>query len=127
MSSDSFKLSGSYLTQPLSQPLSFAPTIEASIDESLSIKAKQVTEILLSADAPVAVNFGGVTNAHVVILKSTDGKVKASISSADGAAQAVPFDTYWILMSESVPVTAISLTRVAGAETTVRVFLAEKA
>jgi hypothetical protein len=39
----------------------------------------------------------------------------------------VPFDSYWILMSEASPITALSLTRTAGTVTTCRVFLAEKA
>jgi hypothetical protein len=124
--SDSFKLNGSYQALPLAAPLSFAPTVTANIDEALTLNAKQISEMTLNADAPAAVAFGGVTNAHIVILKA-DNKVKALITSADGAAQAVPFDTYWILMSESVPVTAITLTRVPGTVTTVRVFLAEKA
>lgn len=124
--SDAFKLNGSYQALPLSAPLSFAPTITANIDEALTILAKQVSEMTLNADAPASVAFGGVTNAHIVILKA-DNKVKALVTSADGVAQAVPFDTYWILMSESVPVTAITLTRVPGTVTTVRVFLAEKA
>lgn len=123
---DAFKLIGGYSVTPLGSALSFAPLMEATINEPKSIKAKQVSEQVLAADAPVAVDFGGVVNAHVVILKAT-GKVRARVTSADGAAQSIPFDTYLILMSDSVPVTAVDLTRVAGAETTVRVFLAEKA
>jgi len=124
---DSFKLNGSYEVTPQSSPLSFAPTVVADINEVKSIKAKQVCEIELSADSPVAVPFGGVVNAHIVILKSIGGKVRARCTSTDGSAQAIPFDTYWILMSESVPLTSIDLTRVTGTLTTVRVFLAEKA
>lgn len=124
---DSFALLGSYGVTPLGNPLSFAPSIAAQISEGLQLKAKQISEMVLTADAPLAVPFGGVANAHIVILKSTGGKVRARLTSADGVAQSVPFDTYWILMSEAVPITAIDLTRIAGAETTVRVFLAEKA
>lgn len=124
---DAFKLLGSYEAAPLAAPLSFAPTVIAQINEARSVKAKQVSDVSLDADAPVSVDFGGVANAHVVILKSTLGKVRARLTSADGSQQAVPFDTYFILMSESVPVTALDLTRVAGTPTVVRVFLAEKA
>lgn len=124
---DSFALQGSYGVTPLGNPVSFAPLIIAQISEGIQVKAKQVSEMVLSADAPATVDFGGVVNAHIVILKSTGGKVRARVTSADGVSQAVPFDTYWILMSEALPLTAIDLTRVAGAETTVRVFLAEKA
>jgi hypothetical protein len=124
---DAFKLLGSYETSPLGNPLSFAPNIIAQISESKTVKAKQIEDVTLDVDTPIAVPFGGVINAHIIILKATGGKVKARVTSADGAVQAIPFDTYWILMSESVPITAIDLTRVAGTLTTVRVFLAEKA
>ena len=125
--SDAFKLIGSYEVTPLSNPLSFAVSSVAPINESIQLKAKESTDVLLTVDSAVAAPFGGVTNAHIVILKAVGGKVKARITSADGATQSVPFDTYFILMSESVPVTAIDLTRVAATPTTVRVFLAEKA
>jgi len=123
---DSFKLLGSYEWNPLGNPLSFAPVGIAQISEGKTLKVKQVADVELLVDTPVAVPFGGVVNAHIVILKATGGKVRARCTSADGALQAVPFDTYWILMSESVPLTAIDLTRVAGTVTTVRVFLGEK-
>lgn len=124
---DAFKLAGSFEATPLTNPLSFAQAITAAISESVTLSARQSTDMTLSSDSAAPVAFGGVTNANVVILKSTGGKVKARITSADGAVQAVPFDTYWILMSDTVPITAIDLTRVAGVETTVRVFIAQKA
>jgi hypothetical protein len=124
---DAFKLIGSYQADPLNNPISFAASVIAQINESKQIQAKQVTDVNLLTDAAAPVSFGGVVNAHIVILKAVGGKVTARVTSADGSAQAVPFDTYWILMSESVPITALTLTRVAGTSTTVRVFLAEKA
>lgn len=125
--SDAFKLLGSYEFTPLTQPSSFAQSTTAPVSESVTVSAKMSTDVTLTTDSPTVVPFGGVTNAHIVILKSTGGKVRARVTSADGSAQAIPFDTYWILMSDSVPITAIDLTRVAGTETTVRVFLATKA
>jgi len=122
---DQFSFVGSYGTKPLSGSLSFAPLIDTPINESINLDAKHLDEVDLTADAPVSVNFGGVTNANIVILKAT-GKCRARITSADGASQAIPFDTYLILMSESVPVTAIDITRVAGVETLVKIFLGEK-
>ena len=126
MAADQFNLSGGYTCEPLGTPTSFAASIDAVIGEALVLKAKHYDTILLSADAVSVVSFGGVVNAHVVILKAT-GKVKARVTSTDGATQAVPFDTYWILMSQSVPITAIDLTRVPATDTTVFVFLGEKA
>lgn len=123
---DSFKLLGSYETVPLGNPLSFAPNVVAQISEGKTLKAKQIADLTLEVDTPVVVPFGGVVNAHVLLIKATGGKVKARFTSADGALQSVPFDTYFILMSEAVPITAIDLTRVAGTVTSVRVFLGEK-
>lgn len=125
--SDQFLLSGGYTTTPLGSPLSFAAGVEAVINEPLTIKAKVLGEKILTVDTPVVVDFGTLAAAHVVLLKAVGGKVKARLTSADGATQAVPFDTYFILMSDSVPITAIDLTRLTGIETTVRVFLGEKA
>lgn len=124
---DTFKLIGSYDVTPLSSPLSFAPSIEAVINEAKAIAQKQLCDVTLSADSPVSVPFGGVTNANIIILKAVGGKVRARYTSADGTDQSVPFDTYVILMTDAVPITAIDLTRVSGTLTTVRVFLAEKA
>lgn len=124
---DAFKLTGSYDVTPLTQPLSFAPSITAPIMEARTTQAKTVTDVLLDADAPVAVAFGDVQEAHVVILKAVGGPVVASLTSDAGAAQDVPFDTYMILMSEEKPITAITLTRSPNTETQVRIFLAQKA
>jgi len=125
--SDQFLLSGGYSTTPLGSPLSFAAGVSAVIQEPLTIKAKHVSEIDLSVNTPVAVDFGTLAGAHVVLLKAVGGKVKARVTSTDGATQAIPFDTYFILMSDSVPLTAIDLTRLTDVPTTVRVFLGEKA
>jgi len=126
LSSDQFTLSGGYVCEPLSAPASLAASITAAIDEPMVLKAKHYDTIKLSVDSAVVVNFGGVTNAHIVILKAT-GKVKLRVTSTDGATQALPFDTYLILMSQTVPITAIDLTRVAATDTDVMVFLGEKA
>src|SRR4051812_37227239 len=97
---DSFKLLGSFETTPLGSGLSFAPFVTAQIQEARNISAKEAYDVTLDSDSPAVVTFGGVTSAHIVILKSTGGKVKARITSSDGSTQAVPFDTYFILMSE---------------------------
>lgn len=124
---DAFKLLGSYETQPLSNPLSFAALLSTPINEVKQIKAKQLMDIELDSDPAVPIDFGGVTDAHIVVLKAVGGPVVATIDSAAGSAQLIPFDTYWILMSETNPITALSLTRAPGTVTTCRVFLAEKA
>jgi hypothetical protein len=92
----------------------------------LSLTRKDLDSVVLSADAPLSVSFGsGVVSAAVVILKATGGKVRARLTSADGSQQAVPVDDLLVLISQSVPITAIDLTRVPGVLTTVDVFLGQ--
>ena len=124
---DRFTLSGGYATEPLGGEPSFDAIVTAVIDESVILDKKVVDTIRLTVDTAVVVDFGGITNANIIILKSTGGvKVTARISSADGAAQAIPFDTFLILMSMDFPITAITLTRLPATETDVRVFLGEE-
>ena len=124
---DSFRLSGSYATTPLGGTPSFDPNIDAPIDEPAQLAKKRIDEIDLDVDTEVAVAFGGVTNANIVILKAVGGTtVQAHVTSAAGASQIIPFDTYLILMSMATPVTAIGLVRTPATPTTVRVFLGEE-
>lgn len=96
------------------------------IIEQLNLVQKDYDTLVLAADAPVSVSFGGgVTAASVVILKAVGGKVRARVTSADGSTQAVPFDSLLILISRTVPITAIDLMRVPGMATTVDVFLGQ--
>jgi len=124
---DSFSLAGGYTVSPQGDPLSFAPFVEAQINESVTLQKKLVRESRLTVDGPIAVSFDTITNAHIIILKAVGGKCRARFTSADGATQAIPFDTYLITMSEQVPITALDLTRVNGIDTTVRIFIGEKA
>lgn len=125
--SDQFTLSGSYNVTPLGGSASLDPSIDAPLNEGLVLQSKQYIPVHLTVDTPVAVPYGTVVNAHVVILKAAGGKVKARITSADGTTQIVPFDTMLMIRSDTVPITAIDLTRVAATDTIVRVFLGEKA
>lgn len=124
---NSFRLTGGYTVNPLGNPLSFAPNIAAVIDEAVTLEAQTVGEVLLNADAPFTLDFVGVTNANIVVMKAVSAKVVATLTTSAGAAQVVPFDTYLILMSDAAPVTSITLTRTPGTDTTVRYFLGDKA
>lgn len=125
--SDQFTLSGSYNVTPLGSAASLDPNIDATLSEALVLAYKQYIPVHLAVDTPVSVPYGTVTNAHVVILKAQGGKVDAVLTSADGSTQVIPFDSVLIIVSQSAPITAISLTRVAATDTIVRVFLGEKA
>lgn len=122
---DTFKLTGDYTTSRGGSP-SGIPQFASPIAETLTLAQKAATRIVLSVDTAVAVDFCGLSNAHVVVLKTIGGKVRARFTSADGADQAVPVDTFMAVITQSVPFTAMDLTRVSGRSTTVEVFLGEK-
>lgn len=103
------------------------PTFNFPFDEQETLSVKNYDELNLAVDTAVAVNFGGVTNAAVVIIAvQNNEKVTARITSADGTLQAIPVDDTLILLCRTVPVTAITLTRVASTATAVRIFLGQK-
>lgn len=126
MSTD-FSLQGRWQATPklASVSASGCPTIGAQFAEGIILAKRHYTEPTLDADAVEAVSFGDVTSAHVVLIKS-DKKVTVRLTSVEGAIQIVPVDTLLYLISESVPYTAIDLTRVAGQSTTVKILLGEK-
>ena len=101
------------------------------LDERILVQAKSNLRVTLPDNNPFSIpvlrSAGGVcaAGAHVLIVSST-AKVTAYVTSADGAAQAIPVDGYLALISRTVPVTQLELSRVAGASTTCQVFLAEK-
>lgn len=125
--SDTFSLQGSLQTTPAVGAPSGFFTLIAQLDEQLVLGVKRQDEVALTVDTPVAVAFGGVANAHVVMLKTIGGKIRARLTSADGSTQAVPVDSFALVMSRTVPVTAIDLTRVTGQATTVEIFLGQRA
>lgn len=123
---DVFVLEGSFSTKPTSGNPSGNPEVESPISERITLANKTLGLYELTVDTPVSVDFGGLTNVNVLVIKTVGGKVRVRLTSADGATQAVPVDSMLILLDRSVPITAIDLTRVAGVATTVRVFLGER-
>jgi hypothetical protein len=71
----------------------------------------------LETDSPESVAFGDLPSAALVMLQSPGGKVRARLTSADGTLQSVPVDPVAFILSLTVPITAIDLTRVAGSPT----------
>ena len=126
--SDTFKIRGDYLSQPSSGNPSAYPTVSSPIDETLVLSKTPLTaEYVLTADAAQDVAFGHISNAHVVIIKTVGGKVRVRLTSADGSQQSIPVDSLLVLISQSVPFTALDLTRVTGVQTNVKVLLGERA
>jgi len=124
---DIFQLSGSYVVNPAVGAPSGLGGIETPLSECVVLDQKVLRDYVLTSDAPVDVDFGNVPSAHVLIVKSVGGKVRVRITTADGATQAVPVDSLLILLSLSVPFTAVDLMRVVGTRTIVQVFLGERA
>lgn len=122
-----FALTGGYTTDPLNGVPSLAPSVNAPLDEAMVLIKKTEYDVLLDVDAPIAVQFGGVANAHVVVLKTVGGKMRVRLTSADGSQQSIPVDSTLILISQAVPITAIDLTRVPATPIDVRIYLGERA
>lgn len=122
---DLFVLSGSYSTTPQVGSPSGVASIPAPIDEEAMLIGKYYNTVTLTGDAPVIVQMGGVTKAHVVIVKVTGQKIRLRLTSTDGAQQAVPVDTWYTSISRTTPITAIDLTRTVGAQTIVDIFLGQ--
>ncbi len=124
---DLWKLEGSWTTTPRTGVPSGDPTMSAVVEESQNLGKKHYDTVALLTDGVTAVNFGGVTNANVVTIRTDGGRVTARLTHADGATQIVPVNPHMILIVQDRPITALDVARVAGQDTTVKVFLGERA
>ena len=122
---DTFHLTGTWSTQPFTGTPSGAVSLDTPFDEYMTLIAKAVGTYTLIADAVQAVSFDGLSQVHVVAIKTFGGKVTVRLTSADGTTQSVPVDSFAVLMSYAVPFTAIDVARVAGVSTVVNVFLGQ--
>ncbi len=126
--SDVLRLQGSISTQSDRGAPSGDPATITLIDETVYLQGVPLTaEYHLIADLAQVVALGPLASAGFVMVKARGGKVKARITTTDGATQAVPVDSFAVWISDAVPVTAIDLTRVAGVETWVTVILGQLA
>lgn len=118
-------LQGSLLVSADNNSEEFLPSL--AIDERVFLGAGKhaVIPVDLTSDAPVVVDMHGLS-AHIVVARATSGKAKMTVTSTDGAAQNVPIDPLGIVISRSVPITAISFTRVAGVANSVKLFIGQK-
>lgn len=96
------------------------------LSESMSINAKLATAFTLSADAPFPIDLTATPNVNALYIEA-DSKVKLTVTTADGAAQLIPVDPIMIWFSGTVPITALSLTRLASTTTNVKLILGQKA
>lgn len=124
---DTFTLSGSYETHPTTGSPSAVPNVVAPVSEVVQLENKSVQFFVLDADAPVSVQFPAGFTCNVLVVKAQGGKARVRLTSADGSSQAVPVDTFLALISQTVGITAIDLTREPGVLTQVQVFLGDAA
>jgi hypothetical protein len=124
---DGFSLQGAYTTTLLSGNASGLANITTPIFEQLTLAEKSLSQYDLTTNTPVTVPFGGLTGAHVVVITVTSGQLTATLTSTAGASQVIPVDTLAILISQTTPYTALTLTRASGIETIVEVFLGQSA
>lgn len=124
---DKFQLQGGATVTPQSGNPSGSSIISIPIDESQYLKYKALDEFELTSDAVRTIDFGSVANAHVVMIKLVGGKARVRLTSTDGGAQqAIPVDSFLFLLANSVPITALDITRLTGTTITCKVFLGEK-
>lgn len=132
--SDRYQIQGSATTSPISgasAPVGAQVAVE--IDEALVLSVDLQRRYDLIDDAAVTVQLPGPTSsnpsapqANVLIIQVTGPRVKATITTADGAAQVIPVDPLLVLHTETgSPITALTLTRTPGNETFCDVFLGQ--
>lgn len=97
-----------------------------TIAEKMSILQYQNTVYVLSADSAQTVALGALTEINVLQIRVVGNKVRVRITSSDGTSQAIPVDSFLCIVSDSVSITAVDLTRTAGSETTVYVTICQK-
>lgn len=122
-----FELVGQWSATPGTQRVASGdPDNIAPVDERLLLRAKHYDEITLDSDALTPVSFGGLSQAHVVVAKIAGKRARFILTSAAGTDQVVSVDSFLVLITETEPLTAISIQRLAGEETSVKLFLGAK-
>lgn len=104
-------------------PGDIVPDIPPSLEQFLQSPGTLGTQYVLTGNAPVVVNFGGLPQATFVYLSVQGGNIVAVVSSSAGANQDVPVDQVMILGSRQQPITALSLIGQANQTITVNVFI----
>lgn len=85
-------------------------------------RAPVAGELVITDDNPVAIPLAGMSSVSFVMLVPVGGvKVRARVSSSDGATQAIPVGRVLVIDTPDVQITAIDVTRIAGYTAPVRV------
>ena len=124
---DTWTLQGSLVTMPAVGNPSGALGTNILLGDIETLQAKAGGDLDLNSDAPVVIPFGQISGANILFLDAHDLKVDATVTSTDGTAQIIPVEDLLLLQTRTVPITAVSLTRVPGIATTVTFFLGQYA
>jgi hypothetical protein len=125
---DFLQFTGTLQSTPTDPSASAQPSVLAQIAESLVLKRlSDPGQYDLTADAAVPISLGAIANVNVLMVKVTGGPVTLRVTSAAGATQSIPVDSFFYVMTGTVPITAIDVTRSPGVETFVDVILGEAA
>lgn len=100
--------------------------ITNSIKESMTIDQYQSTVYQLTSDSAQTVALGSLSAVNAIQIRVVGNKVRLRLTSSDGTSQAIPVDGFFCLITDSVNITAIDLTRTSGSDTTVYVTICEK-
>lgn len=110
--SDSLTITGQLAIVPDSTSdadLSGDFAIKVPLNATLTLSRKESVSVILADTTPVAVNVGSIVSIHALAIR-TDEPITATITSASGSSQVIPIDSMLILLTETVPITAITLT-----------------
>jgi hypothetical protein len=119
---ETFQFSADVSSQPVVGFPSGDPTVDIPINFLGQIKRPlQQGAVFLTTDNPVSLSFGDLASAMIVVITTVGGKIRVRYTSTDGAQQAVPCDPIAVVVAQSVPMTAVDVTRVAGSGSTVQV------
>lgn len=125
MADEKFEIQGSFGTVPLSGSPSGIPSVAAPLSAAFNSDAKSIgSYTILGDDDQIPVEFGGVTTGDAVILQAEKGPAIARITSGSNEDQIIQFELLVLTFGD---VTAIKLSRQAGVQNTISVFLAQQA
>ncbi len=124
--SDTLSLDGTVITTPTLGSPSGIPTLTVPLSQQMSLVNKSIQQFDLTTDAPVTVDLSALDQANFLLIQTVGGKVTAGITSdLDPSRQKVPVDPLLIQFYQSGSISALDLTRQAGVETNVYVFIGE--
>lgn len=102
-----------------------SPTVLAQFAEQVAMLRKCETEYTLESDSAQSIPLNGLTGANFLYI-FCDAAVTLRITTADGATQAVPvFPLAMLLLPAAKPITAVTVQRVPGTVTVVKLVMAQ--